>query len=168
MKDTKIKVLFVCLGNICRSPSAQAVFRKLVNDKNLQSHIQTDSAGTANYHTGNSPDSRATHFAQIRGYDLTDLRARQVLSEDFLTFDYIIAMDQHNLQDLKLMLPRNHSVKLALMLDYLSKESQQSDVPDPYYGGDQGFNQVLDLLEDACQGLLNCIIKKHITHAAKD
>lgn len=168
MKDENIKVLFVCLGNICRSPSAEAVFRKLVHVNNAQQLIRIDSAGTANYHVGGAPDSRATYFAKIRGYDLTSLRARQVSTQDFFAFDYIIAMDQHNLDELKLIMPERHNTHLALMLDYLSDHNDQSDVPDPYYGGDQGFNNVLDLLEDSCQGLLNSIMNTHASQAMKE
>jgi protein-tyrosine phosphatase len=168
MEDESIKVLFVCLGNICRSPSAESVFRKIVHNNNAQQLIQMDSAGTANYHVGSMPDSRSSHFAEMRGYDLTGLKARQVSAQDFLVFDYIIAMDQHNLDELKLIMPQRHNTHLALMLDYLSKDNSHTDVPDPYYGGDQGFNNVLDLLEDSCEGLLNSIMKTHASQATKE
>lgn len=151
-----IKVLFVCLGNICRSPSAEAVFSHKVAEANAHKLIHIDSAGTAGYHVGESPDQRACEFAKRRGYSMDTLQARQVSSEDFERFDYIIAMDNSNLANLRKLQPHNSKARLNLMLSYagLNKE-----VPDPYYGGDQGFETVLDLLEQACDGLLTHILK---------
>ncbi|MFT7561456.1 MAG: protein-tyrosine phosphatase [Flavobacteriales bacterium] len=153
-----VRVLFVCLGNICRSPTADGVFRKLVADAGLSDKIGIDSAGTAAWHVGKSPDPRSTEVAAKRHYNLSVLRARQALSEDFHTFDYVLAMDESNVQDLKDIRPDNAKAKLELFLSY-SEQKQYSEVPDPYYGDGDGFNLVLDLVEDASIGLLNTIRK---------
>ena len=150
-----IKVLFVCLGNICRSPTADGVFRQVVEQRGLTEQIKVDSAGTAAYHVGNPPDHRSTLAAKKRGYDLSFLRARQAVVEDFEEFDYVLAMDHENLLNLKAIKPSNFTGYLGLFLDFA--EVSESEVPDPYYGGDSGFEHVLDLVEAASEGLLQAI-----------
>jgi protein-tyrosine phosphatase len=151
-----VKVLFVCMGNICRSPTAEGVFRTKVQEAGLEREIQIDSAGTLGAHAGSAPDSRAQEAALGRGYDLSDLRARQVNVFDFNVFDYILAMDRDNLHSLLKLSPPEHKHKVKLFLSY-SRRFPNLEVPDPYYGGRQGFQQVLDMVEDAAQGLLNTI-----------
>ena len=148
-----MKVLFVCLGNICRSPTAHGVFEKMVTQLGLQDQIEIDSCGTGDWHIGGSPDPRASAEAKGRGYDLSHLRARQVVSQDFEQFDYILAMDRQNLADLRAMSPQDYVGRLDLFLNYAS-DTELMEVPDPYYGGDQGFALVLDLIESASEGLL--------------
>ncbi|AMO68243.1 protein-tyrosine-phosphatase [gamma proteobacterium BDW918] len=155
-----IKVLFVCLGNICRSPTAHGVFQKLLNDAGLHDEIQVDSAGTGDWHIGRSPDQRSQAAALSRQYDLSSLRARQVCKADFETFDYILAMDECNLADLQAMHTHQAKCELALFLTY-AKHTARREVPDPYYGGEQGFDEVLDLVEDAAEGLLHHICAHH-------
>lgn len=147
-----VSVLFVCLGNICRSPTAHGVFEQLLIDRQLSDSISTDSAGTAAWHVGKQPDSRSIAAAANRGCDLTPLRARQVTVNDFEHFDYILAMDESNLADLEDLCPPGYSGELSLLLKY--GDSNTSDVPDPYYGDGDGFEQVLDLVEQASLGLL--------------
>jgi protein-tyrosine phosphatase len=146
-------VLFVCLGNICRSPTAEGVFRKLVAEAGLDGRVRVDSAGTAGYHQGAQPDPRAMAAAKARGYDLSGIRARRVVAEDFVTFDLILAMDEDNLADLRSAEPPGARARLGLLLDYAPARPARS-VPDPYYGGRNGFEQVLDLVSEACAGLL--------------
>lgn len=148
-----MKVLFVCLGNICRSPTAHGVFEHMVVQRDLQSRIDVDSCGTGDWHIGHTPDPRASAEASNRGYDLSHLRARQVVKEDFDHFDYILAMDNQNLADLQAMCPQNYTGRLDLFMAFAA-DSDITEVPDPYYGGDQGFAQVLDLIESASAGLL--------------
>ncbi|MBN2261471.1 MAG: low molecular weight phosphotyrosine protein phosphatase [Prolixibacteraceae bacterium] len=153
----KKKVLFVCLGNICRSPSAEAVFKGLVNKAGLSNRFEIDSAGTIAVHSGEMADSRMRKHAQRRGYSLESISRKVKPFIDFDYFDYIIAMDDQNYSDLVGMaLSDKHIDKISKMTDY-SKKFNYSEVPDPYYGGDQGFELVLDLLEDACEGLLTSI-----------
>ena len=154
-----IRILFVCAGNICRSPTAEGVFRHSVASAGLGQKIFLDSAGTHGYHVGHPPDRRAQLAAAQRGYDIAGLRARQVTGQDFIEFDYILAMDLDNLSHLKQVAPAQHHEKLALFMDYGSAR-QGEEVPDPYYGGAQGFELVLDMAEDAAQGLLQQIKKK--------
>jgi protein-tyrosine phosphatase len=153
-------VLFVCMGNICRSPTAEGVFRDLVMHAGLDRAIHIDSAGTHAYHIGKSPDPRASAAAAQRGYDLSTLRGRQVSEQDFLIFDYILAMDEDNLSNLKRICPAGHEHKVSLFLEHSQKFSER-EVPDPYYGGKQGFEQVLDMVEDAAQGLLDKLVAAH-------
>lgn len=151
-----IHVLFVCMGNICRSPTAEGVFRHLVREQNLEGRITVDSAGTHDYHIGLPPDARSQKAAARRGYDLSRLRARQVSREDFAVFDHVLAMDQHNLGLLQSLCPQPRHDRLKLFLDFADGLSLR-EVPDPYYGGAQGFEQVLDLVENAARGLLRHI-----------
>jgi protein-tyrosine phosphatase len=148
-----VKVLFVCLGNICRSPSAEGVFRKLLISRGLEQQVHIDSAGTHAYHVGEPPDARAQQAAARRGVDLADLRGRQVTVEDFTTYDYVLAMDRENLHNLERICPMDASHKLRLFMDFAHNWSNE-EVPDPYFGGKRGFEQVLDMIEDAAEGLL--------------
>jgi len=152
-----IKILFVCMGNICRSPSGEAVMNSIIEKNNLQDKIVCDSAGTIAYHEGESADARMQSHAIKRGYNLTSI-ARQIKYSDFEKFDFIIAMDSDNYRDiLALDSEKKYRDKISMMMDYATKHND-SDVPDPYYGGAEGFEYVLDLLEDACSGLLNHIV----------
>jgi protein-tyrosine phosphatase len=148
-----VKILFVCLGNICRSPTAEAVMRGIAVREAPDLAITVDSAGTANYHPGAPPDRRAQAAARRRAYDLSDLRARQVRNEDFAAFDLILVMDRNNLRELQERAPRGARAKVQLFLDY-APEQPVREVPDPYYGGSNGFEDVLDLIEAAARGLL--------------
>jgi len=155
-----IKVLFVCMGNICRSPTAEAVFRACVANAGLSEQILIDSAGTHDYHIGDPPDARTQHAAQQRGYDMSALRGRQVEVADFTRFDYVLAMDHANLAILQRLCPQTQRERLGLFLKYASRHDE-CEVPDPYYGGADGFERVLDMVEDAAEGLLGHIRKKH-------
>ena len=146
-----MKILFVCLGNICRSPTAEAVMRKLVEARDLS--IEIDSAGTAAYHIGKSPDARSQQVALKRGINMSGQRARKVAENDFYEFDFILAMDKANYRDLLTIKPSNASADVLLFLSEFGSMGYD-EVPDPYYGGEQGFELVLDLLEDACEQFL--------------
>lgn len=146
-------VLFVCTGNICRSPTADGVFRHLVREAGLETHVRVDSAGTHGYHVGEPPDERTRHHASRRGYDLSALRARQVAREDFERFDLVLAMDRGHLRILQRLAPPEHHHKLRLFMEYATVR-RRDEVPDPYYGGSRGFEDVLDMVEDAARGLL--------------
>ena len=149
------RVLFVCLGNICRSPTAEGVFRSLLQERELDHVVQVDSCGTSAWHVGESPDARAASEAAKRGYDLSELRGRQIDLEDFRRFDYILAMDYANLAELEIMRPADHEGHLGLFLRFATGAATAAEeVPDPYYGGDDGFARVLDLVEAASEGLL--------------
>lgn len=150
----KYSLLFVCTGNICRSPTADGVMRKLAQDSGLD--IEVDSAGTIGYHVGEEPDTRAQNHARQRGYDLSPLRARQLVKDDFSRFDLVLAMDRSHLAILDRYCPPEHKSKVKLFLEFASQASE-SEVPDPYYGGSAGFEHVLDLVEDGCRGLLEHI-----------
>ncbi len=147
------RVLFVCLGNICRSPTAQGVFDHLVERDKLGERITVDSAGTSGWHIDSAPDTRMVQAAKLRGYDLSALRGRKAIKQDFERFDFILAMDQENYDVLHEMKPKDYSGHLGLFLDFASNSSTR-EVPDPYYGGAKGFDTVLDLIEDASEGLL--------------
>lgn len=149
----QVKVLFVCMGNICRSPTAEGVFKHFVAKADLAAHILSDSAGTHDYHIDEPPDLRSQRAAAKRGYDLAALRARQVSLRDFGEFDYVLAMDEANLRLLERLCPPSHAHKLKLFLEF-SGDPAVREVPDPYYGGGQGFERVLDLAEQAARGLL--------------
>ena len=152
-EQARIAVLFVCLGNICRSPSAEGVFRRMVAESQLAERIDIDSAGTGDWHVGSAPDRRSCAAASQRGVDLSGLRARTVARPDFERFDYILAMDRDNLAALERLRPKQGRARLGLLMQYAS-HTGVSEVPDPYYGGEDGFEKVLDLLEEACRGLL--------------
>lgn len=146
-------VLFLCMGNICRSPTAHGVFRHLVQAAGLADRVRVDSAGTHNYHPGEPPDHRSQQHAIRRGYDLSDLRARQMLLADFATHDLVLAMDWDNLTMAQELCPPVHAHKLRRLTEFCVRMDSPV-VPDPYYGGASGFDDVLDLVEDACEGLL--------------
>ena len=150
------KIIFVCLGNICRSPTAEGVLRKQVSDRGLENLFEIDSAGTGDWHLGHPPDKRATEAALARGIDLSPLRARQITARDMLYFDTIIAMDNQNLTRLKSLAPTDQQYKVRLLLQY--GNSGNREVPDPYYGGDHGFDLVLDLIEASCRELLDKLL----------
>lgn len=157
----QVSVLFVCMGNICRSPTAHGVFRKLLVDRELTHQIATDSAGTHAYHVGNPPDQRAQATATRRGIDLSDLRARQVQETDFYDFDYILAMDLDNYESLSRLCPEGMQQRLYLFMDFAADMGVQ-EVPDPYYGGARGFEQVFDLVDAAARGLLADISRRYL------
>lgn len=148
-------VLFVCMGNICRSPTAEGVFRHKVKQANLDNLISIDSAGTHAYHVGNPPDPRAQEAARKRNIDLSDQRARRVSAEDFSKFDYVIAMDESNKDELLAICPAGYESRVHLFLDFA--ECDETEVPDPYYGQGRGFEIVLNLVEQAADGLLHHI-----------
>lgn len=158
--NEKVSVLFVCMGNICRSPTAAGVFTKIVHDARLADQIEIDSAGTLAYHVGESPDRRAQKSALARNIDISRLRARRAISADFDLFDYVLAMDYDNYLGLRDICPLGLEYKLQLFLSY-APDLGVSDVPDPYYGGPQGFEKVLDLIEAASISLLKHIRQKH-------
>ncbi len=157
---SKIRVLMCCMGNICRSPTAQGVFLKLLENEGLTDRIEVDSAGTHAYHVQEPPDRRAQEAALRRNVNLSGQRARKAVSEDFLEFDYIIAMDESNYADLSAIAPEEHLQKLKMFLDY-APQLKIREVPDPYYGGQNGFEKVLDMVEVASKGLLDEIKINH-------
>lgn len=153
------KVLFVCMGNICRSPTAEGVFRQLAEAAGLGGAIAIDSAGTHDYHVGEPPDRRAQAAAAKRGYDLSGLRGRQVGVEDFHAFDYVLAMDYANLAVLERLCPPQQAHKVGLFMEF-GRSFAAAEVPDPYYGGADRFERVLDMIEDAGRGLLQEIVRR--------
>lgn len=148
-----INVLFVCLGNICRSPTAHGVFEHMLKQQGLEQYIGVDSCGTGAWHIGQPPDERTLKVAQNRGYDFSHLRARRIGADDFDRFHYILAMDARNLADVIRKAPAGYSGKIQLFLDY-HPEKNLLEVPDPYYGGQEGFERVFSLVESTCQNLL--------------
>ncbi|MBL8266637.1 low molecular weight protein-tyrosine-phosphatase [Steroidobacter sp.] len=148
-----MRILFVCLGNICRSPSAEGVFRHVLASRAPELQVEIDSAGTHDYHIGSPPDRRSIAAAKRRGIDLSSLRARLVAAEDFTHYDLILAMDDENLQELRRRSPAAQHHRIRLMMEF-APQAASRHVPDPYYGGAQGFEEVLDLLEEAAEGLL--------------
>lgn len=153
MQNADYRILFVCMGNICRSPTAEGVFRKHVDEAASGLNIYIDSAGTHAYHTGEPPDARAQRAALRRGVDLSKLRARRVSDDDFADFDMIIVMDRLNFETLRDKSPSQFHERIRLLLDFAPQNSYE-EVPDPYYGGINGFERVLDLVEQASAGLL--------------
>lgn len=153
--ERKTSVLFVCMGNICRSPTAEGVFRHFVNEAGLSEQFDIDSAGTHAYHVGEPPDHRAAAAAERRGISLANIAARRVSDDDFERFDFIIAMDDDNRQRLLDQAPEEHRSKVTLFLSFA--DNGEREVPDPYYGGAAGFERVLDLVEEASRGLLAAI-----------
>ena len=154
-----VKVIFVCMGNICRSPTAHGIFQALVDEQGLSDVIEVKSAGTHGYHIGSSPDQRAQTCAKKFDIDLSSLRARQFFTKDFNDFTYVIGMDQDNLKDMLAIKPDDYSATAALLLEYSDKYSQD-EIPDPYYG-DDGFELVFDMVKDGSVGLLRHIRQKH-------
>jgi protein-tyrosine phosphatase len=154
-----VRVLFVCLGNICRSPTAEGVFTTLVERRGLSHFIEVDSCGTSGWHIGSAPDSRSTEAAAERGFDLRQLRGRQLQIEDFERFDYMLAMDQSNLRELQSLCPDHYSGHMGLLLEF-APELGIDEVPDPYYESDEGFVHVLELVEAASAGLLQQILSQ--------
>jgi protein-tyrosine phosphatase len=154
-----MRILFVCMGNICRSPTAEGVFRRLVREREPGLVIEIDSAGTHDYHVGEPPDSRAVAAAARRGIDLRGLRARQVEDRDFESFDLIVAMDRLNREALIDRAPAEFHDRIRLFMEFAG-DAGVTDVPDPYYGGPPGFEQVLDLSEEAAAGLLDAVLGK--------
>lgn len=147
-----MRVLFVCLGNICRSPTAEGVLRHQLQVAGLDKRVEVASAGTGDWHVGQPPDSRAQQAAAARGYDLSALRGQQVCAEDFHEYDLILAMDHSNLNNLKRLQPTDGKAELDLFLRRY--QAPVDEVPDPYYGGDDGFGEVLDLIEHGCRGVI--------------
>ncbi|MGS2719966.1 low molecular weight protein-tyrosine-phosphatase [Paraglaciecola aestuariivivens] len=150
MSGYRPRVLLVCLGNICRSPSAEAVLIKKASENGID--LEIDSAGTAGYHDGAAPDKRSQAVAIERGYQFDGIKCRKVTEQDFVYFDYILAMDKENLSNLTAICPSEYQQKLALFLSFSTAE--ESEVPDPYYGGKRGFEYVLDLIEQGADGLI--------------
>ena len=159
MNEADFKILFVCMGNICRSPTAEAVFSKSLADHALLHRVKVDSAGTHNFHPDAPPDPRSQMHARKRGYEMSHLRARSVLDSDFEAFDLLLTMDWDNRALLEERCPAQHRHKIRGFAEFL-QTTPASVIPDPYYGGDQGFEQVLDLIEEASQGLMHFIQHK--------
>ncbi|MCR4466551.1 low molecular weight protein-tyrosine-phosphatase [Burkholderia sp. SCN-KJ] len=153
---TRVAICFVCLGNICRSPTAEGVMRHQVDAAGLADRIEVDSAGTGDWHVGEPPDTRAQAAARTRGYDLSALRARQVSAADFERFDLLLAMDEANLAELRRRCPPGQRDKVRLLMEF-APGAAETEVADPYFGGAQGFEQVLDQVERACAGLLDTL-----------
>lgn len=151
-----VKVLFVCLGNICRSPTAEGVFRKLVQDEKLEHHFIIDSAGTHAYHIGEPPDERAQEACARRGIDISGLSGRKAIAADIERFDYVLAMDRENFENLIDICPPGHETRIRLFMEFAADRPEE-EVPDPYFGGPSGFDRVLDMIEDAARGLLEDI-----------
>lgn len=162
-ENSPTRILFVCMGNICRSPAAEGIFKAKLNQAGLEASVSCDSAGTLGYHSGERADARMRAAASRRGYDL-ESRARRVSAGDFDAFDLIIAMDRENLEGLESLASKNPGkARLQLMCEY-ARHHGDTEVPDPYYGGDRGFEHVLDLLEDACDGLLETLKTSRTDH----
>lgn len=147
------RVLFVCLGNICRSPTAEGVFQQALARAGLTQRIDIDSCGVGDWHVGKAPDPRAQAAARRRGVDISHLRARQLTVNDFHAFDYVLGMDRDNLAAIRALQPAESQAKTGLLLEYAGLPN--TDVPDPYYGGEEGFEQVLDMIEQASAGLID-------------
>ena len=159
MIDRTYSILFVCMGNFCRSPTAETIFYRRLADRELLHKVKIDSAGTHNFHPDAPPDERSQMHALKRGYDMSNLRARQVMDSDFEEFDLLLTMDWDNRALLEERCPAQHLHKVRGLAEFL-QTSQASVIPDPYYGGDQGFEHVLDLIEEASEGLMKFTIQK--------
>lgn len=156
----KIRVLMVCMGNICRSPMAHGVFAERIREAGLEHAVEVDSAGTHSYHVGEPPDRRAQAAARTRGYELGGQRARRLHVQDFLDFDYILVMDDENLRSARSLQPTDGKARLHRFLEFAGSRPER-EVPDPYYGGSQGFATVMDLVEDAATGFLSHLRERH-------
>ncbi len=165
LKYEAFKILIVCMGNICRSPTAEAVFREKVREAGLEKHVKVDSAGTHGFHAGEAPDARASRAAKKRGYEMSNLVARQVTKEDFVHYDLILAMDWDNHALLQQIAPRQFHHKIKLLMSFAT-EHESAVVPDPYYGGADGFEVVLDYVEDACINLVDFVRRRMAQKAA--
>jgi len=155
-----VKVLFVCMGNICRSPVAQGVFENVVRREGLEGEVRVDSAGTGAWHLGHPPDERAQESARSRGLDISHLRARRVTPEDCQTFDYVLTMDEDNYRAVSALCAGDAVVRPFLLF---AENSPEREVPDPYYGGPDGFERVIDLVEEASEGLIRDIRIRHLS-----
>ena len=162
----QVRVLFVCLGNICRSPMAEGVFRRLVETEGLADLVEIDSAGTHAYHVDEPPDPRAQAALLRRGIDISGLRGRRATAADFVRFDYVLAMDHENYEHLETLASEQHAHKLRLFLEYSTRCSERA-VPDPYFGNANGFDRVLDMIEDAAAGLLKEIQQRLATERGR-
>lgn len=160
-----VRVLFVCMGNICRSPLAEGTFRQLVDSRGLSDVIDIDSAGTHFYHIGELPDPRSIEIARENGLDITDQRGRQIDTEDYHTFHYILAMDKRNLRNIESLAPQSHQAEIHLYLQSFAPHLLDVEVPDPYHGGEDGFQEVFTMVETAAKGLLDAIEAKHLSNA---
>jgi len=158
--DGMVRVLMVCLGNICRSPTAHGVFLQRIESCSLQNKILVDSAGTGDWHVGSPTDRRTSNAASARGYQLEHLVARRVRQQDFFEFDYLLAMDCDNLAALESARPSASNCRIELFMDYAARD--ENEVPDPYYSGEEGFELVLDMVEDAADGLLEALIQRQL------
>ena len=156
---SQFSVLFVCMGNICRSPTAEGIFRRKLQAQPFARRVEVDSAGTHAYHVGEAPDQRAQRAAARRGYDLSKIRARKVAVQDFDFFDLILAMDRNSLEALRRICPPERQERLGLFMDY-ARRFDDREVPDPYYGVGQGFDLVVDMVEDATDGLIGFIAQR--------
>lgn len=155
-----LRILMVCMGNICRSPTAEAVLRSKLEQAGLGRAVDVDSAGThGHFHAGEAPDPRAAKQAAARGYDMAALRARRVVPQDFQRFQWILAMDRDNLEHLRAAAPEGFSGEISLLLEHARHHADVLEVPDPYYGASAGFDRVLDLVEDACEGLVERLLR---------
>jgi protein-tyrosine phosphatase len=154
-----MRILFVCMGNICRSPSAEGVFRHALARRAPHLQVEIDSAGTHDYHVGEAPDARALAAARRRGIDISSLRARRIAADDFERFDLILAMDEENRDELQRRAHEAYHERIRLMMEYAPSVGRRA-VPDPYYGGEQGFEDVLDLLEEAAEGLIDALLER--------
>ena len=155
------RILFICTGNICRSPTAEGVFRTLVSNHRIEDNVFIDSAGTGSWHQGAPPDTRTQSVAASRGYDLSMIKSRPIIENDIKKFDLFVGMDSSNIKFLKTFIPIELHTRVSLLMDF-SNSPNIIDVPDPYYGGFNGFTDVLDLIEDACEGLIKHIIKQEL------
>lgn len=153
-----VRVLFVCMGNICRSPTGEGVFQKVVSERGLEGRVEIDSAGTIGYHSGNRADPRMRAAAAQRGYPLTS-RARQIDAHDIRRFDLIVAMDRENVRDIRKLVEKGQAAKHIKLLSEFLPAGSPSDVPDPYYGGSSGFDQVIDMIEEACPRILEYVLE---------